>query len=694
MNNLKRYTLYIMNLTDVVSFIISYLVTYYIRFFTLNQTAFVIEIADYRKFLLAIIISYVACNQLLFYREELFTRRSVREEMKASFKAVFFAVAFTLGILYATKTSDHISRVFVLMYSIISLCFLFLARIFVKKTILPKYQLGEFSENILIITEKKKASDLIDSIQQSKDWRFMIRGLVVVDEDMVGQSISGIKIIANRSTMIKAETVQEIDSVFLAVDEESSELKRWAYGFQNLNKNVHINIEEFRLRGMYPDIDSIGAAPVITYRFNMPMPKRQAILRRFLSFMLALVCLPFYLLVYGIVFLFSLFDTSHHILIKRVRMGINGRRFYQYRFRVFRMDAMERIDHDQSPYTFIGAFLRKTHLDGLPLILNVLIGDMNFIGPKALNIRRYLLLTRIERSYFSIRPGIFGYWSCDEDMQVIMQAQREFLANWTIWKEMIILANTFVRYISGNSLRRDGETHINEELNFISEVQALQKPLSFEKNYEPTYSFGYDLYLVIKRFLDMIGALLGIIILSPLLFILCVAVIVDDGGNPIYGHERIGKNGKKICIYKFRSMRIDAGNLEELLTPAQLEQYRTEFKVDNDPRITKVGNFIRKTSLDELPQLFNILFGDLSIVGPRPIVEAETKIYGKEIAKLLSVKPGLTGYWQAYARNNATYETGERQKMEMYYVINQNLWLDIKIVFRTITSVLKREGAK
>ena len=103
---------------------------------------------------------------------------------------------------------------------------------------------------------------------------------------------------------------------------------------------------------------------------------------------------------------------------------------------------------------------------------------------------------------------------------------------------------------------------------------------------------------------------------------------------------------------------------------------------------------MRKTSVDELPQMINIFIGDLSIIGPRPIVEKETEVYGKDIAKFVSVKPGLTGYWQAYARNNATYESGERQAMEMYYVDHRSLLLDIKIFFKTIVSVLKREGAQ
>ena len=141
---------------------------------------------------------------------------------------------------------------------------------------------------------------------------------------------------------------------------------------------------------------------------------------------------------------------------------------------------------------------------------------------------------------------------------------------------------------------------------------------------------------------------------------------------------------------------MDAGNLEDLLTPEQLEQYRKEFKIDEDPRITPIGNFIRKTSLDELPQFFNILFGDMSLIGPRPLVEKEVqeKYTEEQQAKLLSATPGVTGYWQAYARNNATYETGERQQMEMYYIEHQSLWLDIKIFFKTFISVIQKEGAK
>lgn len=163
----------------------------------------------------------------------------------------------------------------------------------------------------------------------------------------------------------------------------------------------------------------------------------------------------------------------------------------------------------------------------------------------------------------------------------------------------------------------------------------------------------------------------------------------------IYGQIRIGKNGKPFKMWKFRSMYKNSDRMIDQLTPEQKKQYYTEFKIDNDPRITKIGNILRKTSLDELPQLFNVLFNNMSLIGPRPLIESEIQMnYADTYQELLSVKPGVTGYWQAYARNNATYQSGERQEMELYYVHHASAWLDIKILFKTVITVLKREGAQ
>ena len=277
-----------------------------------------------------------------------------------------------------------------------------------------------------------------------------------------------------------------------------------------------------------------------------------------------------------------------------------------------------------------------------------------------------------------------------------MKLEDEYIAKWNLLRDFKIIFEMILRYLSFHSKRKNYIEEMREQaLEQIVQQRAYCKSITYEhSDYQQNNTVGKKIYYTIKRLADIVGAVAGMVILSPVFLIVMILVIADDGGNPFYGHVRVGKNGKKITVYKFRSMRKDAGDLEKLLTPEQLAQYKREFKIDNDPRITKVGNFIRKTSIDELPQLFNILKGDISIVGPRPIVQKETEIYGKDIAKLLSVKPGLTGYWQAYARNNATYASGERQKMEMYYVEHQSLWLDIKILFKTVESVFKQEGAQ
>jgi len=198
-----------------------------------------------------------------------------------------------------------------------------------------------------------------------------------------------------------------------------------------------------------------------------------------------------------------------------------------------------------------------------------------------------------------------------------------------------------------------------------------------------------------KRIFDIIFSLSLIAILSPLLLILLILDTFSVHGNPIYSHKRLGYRGKVFKLYKFQSMKNDRRPLEEILTKEQLHQLNTEFKIDNDPRVTRFGRFLRMTSLDELPQLFNVLFGSMSFIGPRPVIDMEIEMYYKDTKDtFLSIKPGITGYWQSYGRSNICYQTGERQRMELYYISHRNLWFDLKILFRTIITVLKREGAK
>ena len=202
------------------------------------------------------------------------------------------------------------------------------------------------------------------------------------------------------------------------------------------------------------------------------------------------------------------------------------------------------------------------------------------------------------------------------------------------------------------------------------------------------------LYRVIKRFMDIVLSAGALVALSPLLLVLCL-VVRKDGGKAFYSQIRVGRHGKQFAIYKFRSMVPNADRLEEVLTPEQLAQYMKEFKLDPDPRITKIGRVLRKTSLDELPQLWNILKGDMSIVGPRPLLPDEVADnYTQEMQeRLLSVRPGLTGYWQASSRNESRYETGERQGLELYYIGRVTPWMDIKIILKTVKRVFSGKGA-
>ena len=201
-------------------------------------------------------------------------------------------------------------------------------------------------------------------------------------------------------------------------------------------------------------------------------------------------------------------------------------------------------------------------------------------------------------------------------------------------------------------------------------------------------------YLTIKRLFDIIVSGISLILLSPLFLIIGIMIKMDSKGKVFYKHKRIGKNGEYIYLYKFRSMYSDSKErLEEMLKdPVIRKEWEENYKLEHDPRITKVGNFLRKTSLDELPQLLNILNGDMSIVGPRPVIDSEIEKYGDLKEYFLSVTPGLTGWWACNGRSCTSYD--ERKRLELYYIQHRGIMLDLKIIFKTFTSVLKRDGAK
>lgn len=207
---------------------------------------------------------------------------------------------------------------------------------------------------------------------------------------------------------------------------------------------------------------------------------------------------------------------------------------------------------------------------------------------------------------------------------------------------------------------------------------------------------GGKAYAFFKRVFDLFASFFAIIFLAWLLLILFVVQLFATKGHPVFADKRVGRNNKTIYVFKFRSMYYDAEtNIDKYLTPEQKEIWERERKLDDDPRITKFGKFLRKTSLDELPQLFNILLGTMSVVGPRPITEKELENFNEEQLKvLLSAKPGLTGYWQVYGRSDVDFESGERQQLELEYFSKRGFWFDIGLIFKTIPAVLKSKGAK
>lgn len=199
------------------------------------------------------------------------------------------------------------------------------------------------------------------------------------------------------------------------------------------------------------------------------------------------------------------------------------------------------------------------------------------------------------------------------------------------------------------------------------------------------------LYKIVKRCFDFILSLLLSIITFPFFLIIAILIKFDSKGPVFFIHNRVGKNGKRLPLLKFRTMVDGAEDMIKDFSPEQKKEWEENYKLEHDPRITKVGRFLRKTSIDELPQLYNILVGQLSFVGPRPVTTDELEKYGDNKSKVLSVVPGLTGWWACNGRSNVSYE--ERMQLELYYVDHASIGLDIKIMFKTIGVVFTHEGA-
>jgi Undecaprenyl-phosphate galactose phosphotransferase WbaP len=203
-----------------------------------------------------------------------------------------------------------------------------------------------------------------------------------------------------------------------------------------------------------------------------------------------------------------------------------------------------------------------------------------------------------------------------------------------------------------------------------------------------------ELYQPIKRLMDLLLVICGGIVILPLCLLIALLIKIDSHGPAVFWHARFGRGGRRFFCLKFRTMAINGDEILKRVmaeNPALREEWERDQKLRHDPRVTRVGRMLRVTSLDELPQLWNVFTGEMSLVGPRPIVQSEFKKYGSRLKVYMEVTPGITGLWQVSGRNNTTYE--ERVNFDCQYVTQQSALFDLAILLRTIRVVLFREGA-
>ena len=692
MNELKRYTLYIQNITDIISIIFSFGASYVLWFWVLpgRENGFTtIQPELYQQYLLLILLGYVVMNILFLYGDDTFLKRSALSEFAEVAKITGYIFVFMILYIFFRKLGDQFSRFFWILFAVIFLFTDYSLRMLAKKILIPRISEGGFSEKLLLIGSEQEVSRFLEEYRNSKEWRYQIAGIVISDRDEKGRKIDSIPVLGNLSTLEEDIDPNDADTILITAgtmerDREGALLKR----FRSMGKKIQVEINKHGIEEDAFKLDQIGSIPILSFEMN-PVSKRSQLFRRFFEVVICLALIVPFALLFILYALLLRIESPGGTIISRPCIGKHGRRYNRFRFRTFHGNAEERLKEGRSPYTVSGSVLRFLHLDGMPQIVNVLFDEIGFVGPIQHEITDFVNMSEQDKKLLMFRPGIIGPWM-ENVRELFGESSASFFAGWSIGKDIWIILVSIGLFLIGKSSRNKEAWYQEAETKSMREFAELLCPYPIPVPYPNTSGFFYRL---IKRVFDIIVSLAAIVLLLPLMIILSVIVAIEDGGLPFYTQKRLGYQGRWIYIYKFRSMRTDAGNLDKYFTPEQKEQYLREFKLKGDPRITRIGKFLRVSSLDELPQLFNILAGDLSLVGPRPIVESETRYYGDEIGKFLSVPPGLTGYWQAYERNNATYESGRRSTMELYYVDHKGILMDLKILFRTFGRVLSHDGA-
>ncbi len=376
------------------------------------------------------------------------------------------------------------------------------------------------------------------------------------------------------------------------------------------------------------------------------------------------------------------------------RIGKNGKIFKMYKFRTMVnnadeiLEAMlqdEKIKQEYEKYrkftndprlTKFGKVLRATCLDEFPQFINVLKGEMSLVGPRPYLPEEQERMNSYYKYIVQHKPGITGVY------QISGRERVEFLDR----------LDMDMRYHYSRTILLD------IKIALITVLVTFRRKKTYdvrEMFLDTTHYIGRQLTLLAKRIIDIVGAIVGIAILIPLTAVVWIGNrVCGDKGPIFYTQDRIGKDGKNFRMYKFRSMVVGADEiLKELLENDELarEEYSEYKKLKNDPRVTKMGDFLRKTSLDEFPQFINVLKGEMSIVGPRAYLPREKEDMKKYYDVIIGLKPGITGLWQVSGRSSTTFI--ERMELDLEYKEKQSIAKDIEILFKTVLSVTKKEGA-
>ena len=335
-------------------------------------------------------------------------------------------------------------------------------------------------------------------------------------------------------------------------------------------------------------------------------------------------------------------------------------------------------------------------IDELPQFLNCLMGQLSCVGPRPPLPSEVAQYDARAMRRLSVKPGLTGYWQVrgrsDTTFDDMVAMDLAYIEERSFLVDLRVVAGTAAIMLRGGALTRcpSPATQPFRPSSAEASVPVARGGCGRALPHRAPAA-GRLAYRFAKRAFDVAFSLAVVLLCLVPVALLCAAIRLESEGSPLYRQRRVGLEGRPIGILKLRTMVADSDDVERHLDPVQLEQWRRERKVDGDPRVTKVGRFLRKTSLDELPQFLNVLAGQMSVIGPRPVVEEELAAYGDDAGELLSAKPGITGWWQVQARNDATYGDGSRQELELFYVRNASLAMDARVFLKTFSIMFGKD---